>query len=437
MQLIQTNDRANRQSFRDALQHKVEAALNTPPPSAPIVPDQVLLLPHNYEEFNAKDLHFNLMHNPELKHSRQSANLAVDIVYGTVSKPENVQLQTVKIENPVKIPQFAAPKPVKRSAPKQLTSPDYTAEFKQFVADFASKDVVATIPAKPKPVTDVTILLPENWGDLSENDLHYKLTHNTELAHSHESALFALDILYGRTVKPETVNFKLVTDSKTVKAVSAQTPKLEIKPAPIDQPREVAHRNKFKQALADKAQKALNVKPEVTAEVSLRTVLVPVGYKSMSDGELHYALVRNPEFKHTNQQAVATVDMLSGRIVTPENVKFSIQEVENLNLAPVVAPAKPKSRPVFKPATKAAMLARAEIRVTDSPAEGEKVILIPHNFAEMTETQIHFALSHNREYGHSHESVYEALDLMFGRKAQPKGIVFSPIRVENPIERAY
>ncbi len=155
----------------------------------------------------------------------------------------------------------------------------------------------------------------------------------------------------------------------------------------------------------------------------------------MNPGELHFALIHNPEFKHTNQQAIVTADMLSGRIGTPENVVFQTVKVENLQTAPTVKThGSVKDTGIKAGKTEATLLTRAQIPMGE---EGERVLLLPHNFEDLTETQLHFALSHNREYKHSYESTYETLDIVFGRKASPKGTVFSTVDVKNPVERAY
>lgn len=437
MQLVQSNDRANRLSFKGALANKVEAALSAPAPTEPTVKDQTLLLPTNFESLSETDLHFTLMHNKELKHSRQSANLAVDIVFNKVIHPKNVTFQTVEITNPVPVPVFATRKPSIRGKVRPITGPDLTAEFKQFVQEFEAHRIE---PVLHKPTQlQATILLPEGYDTLTEDDLHYRLTHSTDLAHSHESARFAIDILKGRMPKPEGVTFKVfepITEAPTT--VKTQKP---AQATAIVQPREVEHRAKFKQYLADKMEKALATKP-VVEELILKTVFVPQGYENMSDGELHFALIRNPELKHSQESARQVIDVLSGKIQNP-GLRFESISLVNPQLAPVATTSNKKEKSV-KPATQAkfvinkpSLLTRAQIPLTDSPDKGAEVILIPHNYEDMSETQLHFALSHNREYGHSFESVYEALDILYGRKVCPQGTVFSTVEVKKPVERAY
>jgi hypothetical protein len=434
MQLVQSNDRANRLSFKGALAHKVEAALSAPEPETPNVKDQVLLVPENFEELSETDLHFTLMHNKELKHSRQSANLALDIIKGRVLHPKNVSFQTIELTNPVPVPQFAHKiKPV-RSLVKPITGPDLTESFKAYVREFeAHRDA----PERHTPTQiEATILLPTNYKDLSEDALQYEMTHHTELAHSHESARFAIDIIKGRIPKPEGVTFQFITEEPEESKISTKPLKEKVISTPV-QPREIEHRNKFKQYLADKMEKSLVVQP-VIEELPNKIVLVPVGYESMTEGELHFALVRNPELKHSQESARRVLDLVKDN---KENVQFVATFVTNL--APPISASTPKAKPIVSASpskfviNRPSLLTRAQIPIVDSPEKDQRVLKIPHNYEELNETQLHFALSHNREYGHSYESTYETLDILYGRLVCPNNTVFSTVEVAKPVERAY
>lgn len=76
---------------------------------------------------------------------------------------------------------------------------------------------------------------------------------------------------------------------------------------------DVGRRNEFKQRLADKVQVAIETRPVVSEDPML--LLLPVGYDSMSEPELLFALTQNSEFQQSNDTAPKTVDILYGRTV--------------------------------------------------------------------------------------------------------------------------
>lgn len=531
--LVVTNDQAMRLSFKDALANKVQHSLTAPPPTpAKDSTKKVLLLPSDFATLNEVDLHFSLMHNKELKHSRESANLAVEIVNGRMLAPKNISFETIELKNPVEIPQFSKKVEPKRGATRQLTPPDASIAIMQNeeVKRSEYQHYLANMFQRTEPTVEkaTTLRVPANWNELSEQELFFTLTHQTELEHSRTSAYLAMDILSGKVTQPERVTLqevvlfrpvaqpkpkfqvqiqapKVKAESKTVAEFASKeeqflllpshyeelsqaglfytlthTPELKhshdtanlaiaylkevankpewvkfqtvdiaspvtltkdipvvkVDPDPLEgfiPQREVDKRNQHKEFLAEKARVAYNTKPEFKVQAE-RIVLLPENYQAMNPGELHFALIRNPEFKHTNQQAIVTADMLSGRIGTPENVVFKTIPVDGIHLAPTVKINGPVKETGIKAAKiEATLLTRAQLPT----GEGERTLLLPENFESMTETQLHFALSHNREYKHSYETTYEAMDIVFGRKACPKGTVFSTVEVTNPVERAY
>lgn len=448
--LVQTNDKAMRLSFKDALANKVKHSLTAPlPEEAKDSSIKVLFLPSNFALLSEVELHFSLLHNKELQHSRESANMAVEIVNNKMLRPKNVQFQTVELKNPVEIPQFTKNTEVKRSPGRPLTAPDSLAikmdedldkraEYKHYLATQTER--IINSPVIVEIQKEITLRVPFNFSEFSQDELLYVLTRTQEFEHSRTSAYLTLDILSGKMDKPDNVILQEVVPFRPIAQPKVQPVKELSKTSTPDHvvDSERPKREAFKKALADKAELAFNAKPVLEPLVEERFVLLPEGFETMDPGELHFALIRNPEFKHTNQQAIVTADMLSGRIGTPANVVFKTLHVEGVQLAPKSGVHSPKAIPLQKEAKPLTLLTRAQLPVIDHSLVGsEGAILLPHDFESMTETQLHFALSHNREYGHSYESTYEALDIVFGRKACPKGTVFSTVQVENPIERAY
>jgi hypothetical protein len=82
-------------------------------------------------------------------------------------------------------------------------------ERKQYLSNKANKALQSKKVISEKD-EDKVFLLPSNYTDLSEAELHFVLSYNPELSHSHETVIEALDILYGRVDQPSTVNFEIV-----------------------------------------------------------------------------------------------------------------------------------------------------------------------------------------------------------------------------------
>lgn len=410
-------------------------------PTPLVLPEKglVLQIPYNYSEMSNAELLATITQNLDYGHTHYTAYLTLDILSGRVKKPSNVILKAVKFAE-------KAEEVVTASVKDKDALPDIVVErerfkreaFKAYLAGKAAR--TASIPVEN--TTKVTLRVPSNYADLNSTELLYVLMNNVELAQTRHSAYTTIDILSGALPQPENVtlqavNLKTPAPAPAIQLQPAKKPSLSLHPGlkAADNPK----RQLFKQELADRANKALTAKPIVEEEKVLNTVLLPEGYEGMSPGELHFALVRNPELHHSQESARYALDVLSGKIKNAP-IQFAVVILENPQLAPVLAKATPKEKPVLaaKPAkitiNKPTLLTRDQIPMG---SEGDKVIKIPHNYEDLSETQLHFALSHNREYGHSYESTYEALDILYGRTPCPKGTVFATVEVKNPVERAY
>lgn len=425
---------------REKVKYEAYLARQNETPEIPVITERELVLrvPFNYKDISNAELLATITNNNlEYGHTHYTAYLALDILSGRIAKPQNVILKAVKFSDKV----VTASAPVKKSE----TLPDIIVERERFKRE-AFKAYLAgrTARIEPVPVEEtakIVLRVPTNYAELNATELLYVLMNNAELAQTRESAYNTIDILFGAIPKPQNVILQAV---KLV--VPEPTPAVQLSPVkktaatihPLQKEAERPKRELYKQELADKANKALASKPTEIEEKSLKTVLLPEGYESMSAGELHFALVRNPELQHSQESARYAVDVLSGKIKN-SSVKFETVALSNPQLAPVM-PATPTKEKVVKAATpgkyvinRPALLAKDKI-----PLGSEGVVIkIPHNYEDLSETQLHFALSHNREYGHSYESTYEALDILYGRTECPEGTVFSLVEVKNPVERAY
>lgn len=434
--LVAQQEMVKRAEHKAYLANQAERALQT---LGQVDEIKTLFVPANYAELSQDELLYVLTRSTELAHSTKSAYLTMDILSGEVEAPGyKLKAKTLKkpiVEEAKRV--VAAIKEIELHPLVQEQENAKRAEHKAYLAGKAER-AIQSLGVTPTP-TPTTLLVPANYAELSQDELLYVLTRSPELAHTRDSAYLALDILSGEVEVPG-VKLK----AKTVKKpVPKPVPERVIEPVkaasihPSIEKGEIPKRQQFKQFLAEKAEKALSSKPIEDTTAAPRTILLPQGYEEMDEGELVFALIRNPEFQHTNDQAISTIDMLFGR-KNKDNVEFKTLDVRNLQLAPSAKVAKlAKEAITASSASKPTVLARAELPMVLNPKEGERVILLPHNFDSMTETALHFALSHNREYGHSYESVYEALDIVAGRKACPKGTVFSTVEITNPVERAY
>lgn len=414
--------------------------------TSPVVSERELVLrvPANYKEISDAELLSTITNNLDYGHTHYTAYLTLDILSGRVKKPANVTLKAVKFAEKVVTAASIAGRKVE-------TLPDIVVErerfkreaFKSYLAGKAAR--TAEIPTEVI-ASKIVLRVPSNYSELNETELLYVLMNNVELAHTRESAYNTIDFLSGAVAKPANVTLQAVKleapkTEPVVKLTPAKAPINTTAVHPLQKEAERPKRELYKQELADKANKALSSKPVIEEEKVLNTVLLPEGYEGMSPGELHFALVRNPELHHSQESARYALDVLSGKIKNAP-VQFAVVILENPQLAPVMAAAPAKERAV-KPATaskyvinRPSLLTKDQLPITNTPGDN-RVLKIPHNYEELNETQLHFALSHNREYGHSYESTYETLDILYGRTECPEGTVFSTIEVAKPVERAY
>lgn len=431
---ILANENAKREAYNHYLANKSEA---------PVITEKELVLrvPDNYKDISNAELLATITQNLEYGHTHYTAYLALDILSGRTKKPANVKLVSVKFADKV----VTASAPVKTEA-AQL--PDIIVERERFKRE-AFKNYLAEKTTRTaeieEPETKIVLRVPSNYAELNATELLYVLMNNVELAHTRESAYTAVDILSRAIAKPQNVTLQAVKleAPHSPKAIQLSTVKqTPLSLHPLQKEAERPKRELYKEELADRARAAFNAKPVIEEVKPLKVILLPEGYESMTPGELHFALVRNPELGHSQESARYTVDILEGKIKNAP-VQFSVVILENPELAPVTAPRaiKPKAFNTEKKSSiiinRPSLLTRAQVPVTNSPEEGQRVLKIPHNYEEMSETQLHFALSHNKEYGHSYESTYETLDILYGRVPCPTSTVFATVEVDSPLERAY
>ena len=310
---IITDDKTTRKDFKVRLANKVQDAL---------VPKEfeqkntlILCLPSNFESLSEAELLFTLTNNIELQHSQESAVLTVSLLYGRAARPENIDFQLVDLENPTEIPKFIVEIPIQRqpmkTAPGFNKTKDSTAaheakdaykrgQFKESLADRLQQ----TLENPPALVKDDirVLLIPSNYKELNEADLHFALVNNLELKHSHDSALLAIDILNKRVLS-KNVELQEVELSSPIEP---SIPRFKTEP---------------RQSLKVKA------KDVTTASLDCEQILfLPDNYQDLSEGELGFVLSRNPQFRLTPEMSRYVLDVLFDRVEQPTNIKFETIE---------------------------------------------------------------------------------------------------------------
>lgn len=102
-----TSDKETRRDVKAGLAKKVNLVLDPNPVRTEDT--QVLLLPHNYKEFNESELYFILTNNRELQHTYQSAYLAIDLLYERIEDPQRV-FKTVVLKSGPSLPEDCRPR---------------------------------------------------------------------------------------------------------------------------------------------------------------------------------------------------------------------------------------------------------------------------------------------------------------------------------------
>lgn len=385
-----TKDQEERAAAKARLKAKFNGVLS-PPPAKEAVP-QVLLLSQGYETMPEQALLFTLANNPELQHSAESAATTVNMLKGRTVKPANVKFATVQLTNPTPIPEFAVDAPVQRKASKPApgfsTPADTTpiregreelkkVHFKDALAEKIAK-AVAQADAPVTLASTKVLLLPANYKEISEADLHFALVNDPTLRHSHDSALLAIEVLNGKTVKNTELK---VSDSVAV----------ELRPKT----------GKRTPAFADKA-RARDASIFGTTPPKL-----PPNYQELSESELHFALTHNAEFMHTPEVAGNVVDVLFGR----------------RDSLPLAAPKAAKPTAPTEP-------------------EFEAVFKLPSNYKELSDLDLHSALLSVPELGHTSETALLTMNILRGWVSPPRGttlktvgLVVKPEVKEVPVKR--
>lgn len=439
-----TNDQGNRNSFKDALANKVNITLASKSEEQPV---QILLLPTNYQELSENELLFTLTNNPELKHSVESATLTASLLYGRLTRPTGVdtQFKVIEVVNPTPLPEFAIEKLVQKKvstvAPGFARTPDSSIERltidqnkrAQFKKNLADKVTVAKQLPVAKETSTKVLLLPSNYKELSEAELQFTLVNNSELKHSVESATLTVGILYGKTVLPEKGELKFRTIELAnpvplpdlVKEILAPRKPSTVAPgfsrtkdSSIERRgKEDEKRAQFKQSLADKLQLSLTERPAIK-ETPSKVFLIPANYKELSEADLHFALVNNPELKHSHDSALLTVDILR-RGVAQGSVKFRVQHLQE---------AKTGSQPIKLP-TKAPPVVKRLARDV-SGTKWLETITLPENYRELSEGELRFVLLHDASLKYTPEYADVILDVLFSRREIPTPFVTEQYEVE-------
>lgn len=448
-QLVQTNDRGNRLAFKGALAHKVETALKAPAPETEN-PTQVLLLPHNFDTLSETDLHFSLMHNKELKHSRQTANLAVEIVFNKVLHPKTVTFQTVELKNPVQIPQFEK-KATKRSSPKQLTAPDSTAvrmqaekdkeaEFKAYIETLSNRTRTDQTPLPA--IHPVVLRVPKNYNDFSEAELFNVLTHTTELEHSRNSAYLAMDILSGKVVKPQHVTLQSVVLATKPTPVQAPAKAKEVVPSHVIEA-ERDKREQFKAQLANKASVVSTLDPTIYIPEFIELAL-PSHYKELSEAGLFYTLTHNPELQHSHDSATLAVDIIFKKSAQPESVKFHMVDLVEPEAITAAAASTAGTDPLDGFIPEREMAKRAELKtylaeqteriLASAVVDEEPVVLkVPKNYKELSQDELLYVLINSTELAHNRASAYRTMDMLSGKVAKPQTTTLQAVVLTKPV----
>lgn len=190
---------------------------------------------------------------------------------------------------------------------------------------------------EPKPVQNKDtrlLLLPTNYEELSESELHFVLTHNAELRHTYQSAYLAADILYGRIEEPTNVKFQTIRLESPVEIpvytqfapiqthrIKSGLPAIPADSTPIRKAQDKTKREEFKRQLASKTQKTASPSPGIEPE---RVLFIPDNYEGLSEAGLHHVLTQTVELGHSHDSAMLAMDIILERIPCPENIQFRI-----------------------------------------------------------------------------------------------------------------
>lgn len=298
-------------------------------------------------------------------------------------------------------------------------------------ARLAAKIDQALTPVVETIKENEILLIPSNHDSLSEGELLFTLTTNPEFKHSQDSALRTLGILRGKLPFPKDV----VIQSLTVKNVvplpefvieapmqrkSTKTaPGFEKTPdsSPARKAAEDLKKVEFKLSLAHKLEEAMTPKPEVVQRVvrpivqtydappefvekverktkarpvkvlareveNFQQYRVPANYTELSEYELGNILTRDPQFEHTPESATFVLDVLFGRREPAEIPQKSAK--------------------------------RVELKGTLIIEDDATVLLLPSNYKDFSDVELHAILLNSEELGHDEESALRSMRILRG-----------------------
>lgn len=335
-----------------------------------------------------------------------------------------------------------------------LVVSDIQANLQATIADF--------IPVDEEPVVPV-LRIPENYGDLDEQALYGVLIRTSDLRHTSETANLVMDVLAGRSSRQ--VEFVIVEAPKPVVApkkvkVKTQAP-VTTETLEVIEPKIVASKPKAPELesfafdipsdwnsiplsvlrndllstgatpeqvdakLASLVQKpARDPKTETTHSINTMRVEIPVDFGSRRESDRYSYLTKvallSPELAHEAIAAFKSPSQQLGNNIF-EFVTSEIVDVGKRN---------DRRQYLSDKASKQSKIVISEI-------EGDKTFLLPSNYTDLSETELHFVLSFNPELSHSHESVIEALDILYGRVIQSPTVNFKIVNLPNPVVYGY
>jgi hypothetical protein len=149
--------------------------------SEPIIEESVvpvLLLPANYEDLDERALYGLLIRDPELKHTSETANLALDVLAGRSSKLVEFTVVKAKEVNT----KYASKKRKKKADPKSI-------ETLESLPDSVQPIIEAPVIKEPEIID---IVLPEDWRQIPLSVLRTDLLSTGVTPEQVDAKLFSL-----------------------------------------------------------------------------------------------------------------------------------------------------------------------------------------------------------------------------------------------------
>lgn len=217
MQKVQTNEKEKMTAFKQVLVSRIEAAL-TPVEPEPVPEKTILLLPMEYENFSEIELYKELTLNTELKHTPQTAVLAIETL-----KIWNTKLsQVANLENSLQQYKLDLVDLVDRIEKTEQkieeclfnTASDVELKFVQTVIeeeniDFSIEELTEDFePILIKEDGRVVYKVPADFETMTEPQLIFNLYERFHYTKRVASDLYT--VLSGKIPKPPNMEFEFV-----------------------------------------------------------------------------------------------------------------------------------------------------------------------------------------------------------------------------------